>query len=131
MSENITPISEIRESTQANPRVQKQIFLNILYAAMIQDGTFGDKPSPLYPKHIALHALLGYLWGIAEDRSQVIAVMKAAGLLKTITQEETKDDTSEFKKKSSARKIQSSFRKYKEKKTTQQKDSIGSVEKFI
>ena len=59
----------------------KKTFLEILYYALLQDGTFSTNHSPLYPKHISLHALLGFLWQEAEDKKQIAGVLEASGLL--------------------------------------------------
>lgn len=89
---------------------KSQIFAEILYSALIEDGTFpggnwdwmtgtiqtggagggagvGTSSSssvdhnPLYPKHIALHALLGYLWRIFDQKSEFVEVLEKAGLI--------------------------------------------------
>lgn len=97
-------------------------FAEILYHALLMDGTFGTinqdgEPvyahNPLYPKHIALHGLLGYMWRICNSKAQVIAIMREAELLKpTITHKDkfiraaldvtkyTRDDYESIKEKS-------------------------------
>ena len=68
------------------------LFSKILYNALLQDGTLGKKKlkdgplvyknDPIYPKHIALHALLGYLWKISDTKKQIIDVMNQAQLFR-------------------------------------------------
>ena len=98
---------------------KSQIFAEILYSALIEDGTFpggnwdwmvgrsampsmasasGDGSwmslsrsddgmgplthNPLYPKHIALHALLGYMWSICDHKSELVEAYDAIGFIK-------------------------------------------------
>ncbi len=60
----------------------KDKFLTIAYEALRQDGTLSHAPhDPLYPKNIALHALLGYLWQ-HKSKDQMTDVLTHAGLMK-------------------------------------------------
>ncbi len=72
-------------AADAKAKGLKYKFLKILYVALKKDGTFGGKHDENYPKHIALHALLGYLWKIANTKEQIITVMHQAGLFKSAT----------------------------------------------
>ena len=60
---------------------QQKEFIEILYHALVQDGTFGRNHDPLYPKHITIHALLGYLWSVLDNQTQFIEILKEAELL--------------------------------------------------
>ena len=97
---------------------KSQIFAEILYSALIEDGTFSggnwdwmmgrSAPSPmatasgdgswmslsrsddglgplthnpLYPKNIALHALLGYFWSICDNKSELVEAYDAIGFI--------------------------------------------------
>ena len=83
-----TSSSSSSSSSQSQSQDQKTIFTQILYEALLMDGTFSANPNPLYSKHIALHALLGYMWRICDNKAQVMAVMREAGLLKASTARE-------------------------------------------
>ncbi len=100
-------------STPKDQISQSEIFCDILWNALKQDGTFGGMNDPLYPKHIALHALLGYLWAVADSKEQVIHVMKETGLMRTSPSQsrvsESKESAYTPEQQQAALKIQKKF----------------------
>lgn len=94
-----------------------KIFAQILYDALTQDGTLQKEQEEskseknqddlsIYPRNIAVHALLGYMWAVFSNKTQLLDVYKQAELLKTdvditalAASEYTKDEYLQIKKK--------------------------------
>lgn len=86
-------------------------FADILYQALVLDGTFAQEESKgtgddalLYPQGIALHTLLAYVWVVGQNKQQLIEVYQQAGLaiddhaeLQKIAQEAYPANDSEYK----------------------------------
>ncbi len=73
-------VAAVNKHLNDYPKSQGYIFLTIVYHALVQDGTFASTHAPIYPKHIALHAILGYFWAIANTKEEIVKVMTDAKL---------------------------------------------------
>lgn len=72
---------------------ERVIFVDILYQALVDDGTLGRSGvqetkqvddtimQKIYPPHIALTALIGYIWVICANKMELLQIYKNAGLL--------------------------------------------------
>lgn len=85
IQEGVSDAKDLMKKTYNSKDKRKLAFIKVVYDALVQDGTFAPHYDRLYPKHMGLHALLGYLWATAGSRENALEIMNKAGLLKTST----------------------------------------------